>query len=126
MEQNSQKPNFAKGIYLTKKQGKKGEYLELAFKEGESYKKYVCFPSSKKDNNIYFPAWAENLKDNKSNETKYNQDNSFKIVFTGNVGEAQNFDQVIKAAVLARHPSISMPFELLPAWSQTPGFAPPR
>lgn len=49
MEQNSQKPNFAKGIYLTKKQGKKGEYLELAFKEGESYKKYVCFPSSKKD-----------------------------------------------------------------------------
>lgn len=49
MEQNSQKPNFAKGIYLTKKQGKKGDYLELAFKEGDTYKKYVCFLSSKKD-----------------------------------------------------------------------------
>lgn len=49
MEQNSQKPNFAKGIYLTKKQGKKGEFLELAIKEGEEYKKFVCFLSDKKD-----------------------------------------------------------------------------
>jgi hypothetical protein len=49
MEQNSQKPNFAKGIYLTKKQGKKGEFLELAIKEGDEYKKFVCFLSQKKD-----------------------------------------------------------------------------
>lgn len=49
MEQNSQKPNFAKGIYLTKKQGKKGEFLELAIKEGEEYKKFVCLLSQKKD-----------------------------------------------------------------------------
>ncbi len=49
MEQNSQKPNFAKGIYLTKKQGKNGEYLELALKDENSYKKYVCFLSKKKD-----------------------------------------------------------------------------
>lgn len=49
MEQNSQKPNFAKGIYLTRKQGKKGEFLELAIKEGEEYKKFVCFLSQKKD-----------------------------------------------------------------------------
>ncbi len=49
MEQNSQKPNFAKGIFLTKKQGKKGEFLELAIKEGDEYKKFVCFLSQKKD-----------------------------------------------------------------------------
>lgn len=49
MEQNSQKPNFAKGIYLTKKQSKKGEFLELAIKNGEGYEKYVCFLSQKKD-----------------------------------------------------------------------------
>ena len=49
MEQNSQKPNFAKGIYLTKKKGQKGDYLELAFKDGETYKKYVCFLSKKLD-----------------------------------------------------------------------------
>jgi glycosyltransferase involved in cell wall biosynthesis len=55
------------------------------------------------NNNIYFPAWAENIKDYKSKETKYNEDKSFKIVFTGNVGEAQNFDEVIKAAVLLKN-----------------------
>ena len=55
------------------------------------------------NNNIYFPAWAENIKDYKSKETKYNEDKSFKIVFTGNVGEAQNFDVVIKAAVLLKN-----------------------
>jgi hypothetical protein len=49
MEQNSQKPNFANGIYLTKKQGKNGDYLELSIKEGDTYKKYVCFLSKKKD-----------------------------------------------------------------------------
>lgn len=49
MEQKSQNQNFAKGIYLTKKLGKKGEYLELSIKEGEGYKKYVCFLSQKKD-----------------------------------------------------------------------------
>lgn len=49
MEQKSLKPNFAKGIFLTKKQGKKGEFLELAIKEGDEYKKFVCFLSQKKD-----------------------------------------------------------------------------
>ena len=49
MEQNSTKPNYVKGIYLTKKQGKKGEYLELSIKEGETYKKYICMLFDKKD-----------------------------------------------------------------------------
>ncbi|MFY7938760.1 MAG: hypothetical protein ACOVOQ_15385 [Flavobacterium sp.] len=50
MEQNSKNQNFANGIYLTKKVGKTGgEYLELSIKEGEAYKKYVCFLSKKKD-----------------------------------------------------------------------------
>ena len=55
MEQNLQKPNFAKGIYLTKKQGKNGEYLELALKDENSYKKYVCFLSKKKDKAFLMP-----------------------------------------------------------------------
>lgn len=72
--------------------------FDYILSQSKSFQKRINL-LTKKDNNIYFPAWAENLKDNKSNETKYNQDNSFKIVFTGNVGEAQNFDQVIEAAV---------------------------
>jgi len=34
---------------LTKKQGKKGEFLELSIKNGDAYDKYVCFLSQKKD-----------------------------------------------------------------------------
>lgn len=58
-------------------------------------------------NNIYFPAWSESIKENKINESKYNSDKSFKIVFTGNVGEAQNFDNVIETAkILKNHHDI--------------------
>ena len=65
MEQNSQKPNFAKGIFLTKKQGKKGEFLELAIKEGDEYKKFVCFLSQKKDKfgNEQFTIYEKNKTD---------------------------------------------------------------
>jgi hypothetical protein len=49
MEQK--KPNYAQGIFLTKKKSKTGkEFLELSIKEGDGYKKFVCFESEKKDN----------------------------------------------------------------------------
>jgi glycosyltransferase involved in cell wall biosynthesis len=55
------------------------------------------------NNNIYFPAWPEDINNLVSNQIKYKNDKSFKIVFTGNVGEAQNFDNVIKAAMLLKN-----------------------
>ena len=51
---------------------------------------------------FYFPAWSENLSgyDNKDDIlpdlNKYK--NQFNIVFTGNIGEAQNFENIIAAA----------------------------
>jgi hypothetical protein len=51
MEQKSQKPNYAKGIFLTKRKSKNGkEYLELSIKNEQGYDKYLCFESDKKDN----------------------------------------------------------------------------
>ena len=51
MEQKSQKPNYAKGIFLTKRKSKAGkEYLELSIKNEQGYDKYLCFESDKKDN----------------------------------------------------------------------------
>ena len=54
----------------------------------------------------YFPAWSENL-------SKYNKEdilldfkkykNTFNIVFTGNIGEAQNFDNIIIAAEIIKN-----------------------
>lgn len=72
-----------------------------------SFKKIIAKYNNTDSNIIYFPSWAEDtltrdiiIKNSIKNEIikKYENDKSFKIVFTGNVGEAQNFDQVIKAA----------------------------
>ncbi len=58
----------------------------------------------KKKNIFYFPAWPETLISNKQNSIneQYNPTNENKkkinIVFTGNVGEAQNFDNIFKVA----------------------------
>ena len=50
MEQKSQKPNYAKGIFLTKRKSKAGkEYLELSIKNEQGYDKYLCFLSDKID-----------------------------------------------------------------------------
>lgn len=52
MEQNSQKQNYAKGIFLIKKKSKAGkEYLELAIAKEEigKYDRYLCFESDKAD-----------------------------------------------------------------------------
>ena len=46
---------------------------------------------------IYFPAWPENFNFTKKLNFKLNKNkNKFNIVFTGNVGEAQNFDNIFK------------------------------
>ena len=52
MEQKSTKPNYAKGIFLTKRKSKAGkEYLELSIAKEErgKYDKYLCFESDKPD-----------------------------------------------------------------------------
>ncbi|MBM4210724.1 MAG: glycosyltransferase family 4 protein, partial [Gammaproteobacteria bacterium] len=53
----------------------------------------------------YFPSWPEvlplSIKDNIFE--KYKDDNSFKIVFTGNIGEAQNFNNLLKAAHILKN-----------------------
>lgn len=68
----------------------------------EIIKKYTS-----NNNNFYFPAWAEDISGNKTNQIKYNNDKSFKIVFTGNIGEAQNFDNIVETArILKDHDDI--------------------
>ena len=50
MEQKTTHSKYATGIFLTKKKSKTGkDYLELSIKNGETYDKYICFESEKKD-----------------------------------------------------------------------------
>lgn len=53
----------------------------------------------------YFPSWSENVNSETSLSTvkvieKYND--AFKVLFTGNVGEAQDFPAILKAASLLK------------------------
>ena len=65
--------------------------------QSKSFEKYL----KKKTNKpiIYFPSWPENFKLKKNiyaNEINRN-DNFLKIIFTGNLGEAQNFSEIYQA-----------------------------
>jgi glycosyltransferase involved in cell wall biosynthesis len=62
----------------------------------------------------YFPAWPEELVNNTKNNLYYKEKlfikknfskYSFKIVFTGNIGEAQNFNNVLQAAFFLKENS---------------------
>ena len=80
--------------------------FDYILSQSKSFQKLINFytnNNNNNNNNFYFPAWPEVIEKQKSNETKYNHDKSFKIVFTGNVGEAQNFDKVIKAALILKN-----------------------
>ena len=79
--------------------------FDYILSQSKSFQERISYYNN--NNNIYFPAWSENIQEKKNNFTKYDNDKSFKIVFTGNVGEAQNFDKVLEAArILKSHQDI--------------------
>ena len=52
---------------------------------------------------VYFPSWAEELPNKKSTKSLKNVDSKFfNIMFTGNIGEAQDFESIIDAAEILR------------------------
>ena len=74
--------------------------FDYILSQSESFRKRISiYNNNNNNNNNLFPAWPEDIEyDKEYKNLKYKNDKSFKIIFTGNVGEAQNFDQVIKAA----------------------------
>ena len=51
----------------------------------------------------YYPAWSEDLDAQVKTLHEFNQyKNKFNIVFTGNIGEAQNFENIIAAAEIIK------------------------
>ena len=59
---------------------------------------------------IFFPNWAENIFYNKIKNTSLDQftyPEGFNIVFTGNIGESQGFEDIVEAAKMTSHTSIN-------------------
>lgn len=56
---------------------------------------------------IYFPSWSENLKFyKKKNYRKLIYKDYFNVMFTGNIGESQDFKSIIKAALILKNEKI--------------------
>lgn len=55
----------------------------------------------------YMPNWAEDLYSDTSNISKHKYEDiiptGFKVMFAGNIGEAQDFDSILKAAEITKH-----------------------
>ena len=58
----------------------------------------------------FFPNWAEDIFYNKIKNTSLDQftyPDGFNIVFTGNIGESQGFEDIVEAAKMTSHTSIN-------------------
>jgi len=59
---------------------------------------------------IFFPNWAENIfynKIKKISSDQFTYPKGFNIVFTGNIGESQGFEDIVEAAKMTSHTSIN-------------------
>jgi hypothetical protein len=79
-------------------------------------KSYETFLKKLNSNTSLFYSWPEtsplNLMKNQEQLNdledikKYSKNDSFKIVFTGNIGEAQNFDKILEAAKILKNENV--------------------
>lgn len=80
---------------------------DLILAQSKSFQRIISESISDDTKVVFFPAWSEDLISNENTEhislkfAKYK--NKFNIVFTGNVGEAQNFEKIIEAAEILKH-----------------------
>tara|TARA_B100000787_G_C16194469_1_gene299749 strand:- start:400 stop:1584 length:1185 start_codon:yes stop_codon:yes gene_type:complete len=77
------------------------------FCQSISIKNIISKKIELKDTLIYFPSWSEKLPFIKKKVlSKKISNKKFKIMFTGNIGEAQDFESIIKSAKILKNESI--------------------
>ncbi len=69
-----------------------------------SIQKIISKKTKTKNSAVYFPSWSEKLIKNKKKQSYRNtvSKNNFNIMFTGNIGQAQDFGSVVKAAKILK------------------------
>lgn len=76
---------------------------DTIFVQSKAFNKSICSKGDFADKIVYAPNWAEDLFcDPNITESKYAglMPDGFRVMFAGNLGEAQDFDSVIQAAKL--------------------------
>jgi glycosyltransferase involved in cell wall biosynthesis len=66
------------------------------------FRKSILEKGDFEDKLVYFPNWAEDIFDNASECAVPELPEGFKVMFAGNIGEAQDFESVMKAAQLLK------------------------
>ena len=79
---------------------------DIILAQSKGFENIISENVADKSKIYYFPAWSENLSKNNEEDIlpdlkKYK--NKFNIVFTGNIGEAQNFENIIRAAEITKN-----------------------
>jgi len=79
---------------------------DIILAQSKGFKKIISENIPGANKVYYFPAWNEDLKKHDDKDDillEFNEHkNKFNIVFTGNIGEAQNFDNIIAAAEILK------------------------
>ncbi|MGE5402695.1 MAG: glycosyltransferase family 4 protein, partial [Ignavibacteriales bacterium] len=74
--------------------------------QSEAFAESVLDKGVSKEQLRYVPNWAEDLYCNSTEVSKFKYQNimpgGFKVMFAGNIGEAQDFDSIIKAAEITK------------------------
>lgn len=79
---------------------------DIILAQSKGFENLISENLADKSKVYYFPAWSENLSKGKEEDTLLDLKkfkNKFNIVFTGNIGEAQNFDNIIRAADIVKN-----------------------
>lgn len=65
----------------------------------KGFKHSICEKGNFANKIVYFPNWAEDVFNNDSSYSTPDLPEGFKIMFAGNIGEAQDFDNIMEAAL---------------------------
>lgn len=79
---------------------------DIILAQSKSFQKIISSRTKDKSKTIYFPSWSEEITEKKILDQDIIESgiykNKFNIVFTGNLGDAQNFDKIIDSAELLK------------------------
>lgn len=64
----------------------------------KDFEKSICQYGDYKEKIIYYPQWSDIAETTNVGKAEVELPDTFKVVFTGNVGEAQDFEHIVEAA----------------------------
>ena len=77
---------------------------DLIFAQSKAFVYQIKKYCKNKNKIIYYPTWSDSIKRNKKKLKLFPfKKNFFYITFTGNIGEAQDFENIIKSAEMTKH-----------------------